>query len=112
MDMAAKTINRFDIYWANLDPTIGHEIQKTRPVLIVSPDELNRHLATVLVAPLTSTIRPYPFRPTVTVNALQGQIALDQIRALDKVRLCGFLAVLDTADQERVLRLLAEMFGK
>lgn len=97
MDMAAKTINRFDIYWANLDPTIGHEIQKTRPVL---------------VAPLTSTIRPYPFRPIVTVNALQGQIALDQIRALDKVRLCGFLAVLDTADQERVLRLLAEMFGK
>ncbi len=110
--MAAKTINRFDIYWANLDPTIGHEIQKTRPVLVVSPDELNRHLATVLVAPLTSTIRPYPFRPIVTVNALQGQIALDQIRALDKVRLCGFLAVLDTADQERVLRLLAEMFGK
>ncbi|WP_298034851.1 type II toxin-antitoxin system PemK/MazF family toxin [uncultured Desulfovibrio sp.] len=110
--MAAKAISRFDIYRANLDPTIGHEIQKTRPVLVVSPDELNRHLATVLAAPLTTTIRPYPFRPTVVANGVQGQVALDQMRALDKARLCGFMAVLGTAAQENVLRLLAEMFSR
>ena len=110
--MAAKAVSRFDIYWANLDPTIGHEIQKTRPVIVVSPDELNRHLATVLAAPLTTTIRPYPFRPAVTVNGVRGQVALDQMRALDKARLCGFMAVLDAAAQENVLRLLAEMFSK
>ncbi len=110
--MAAKAISRFDIYWANLDPTIGHEIKKTRPVVVVSPDELNRHLATVLAAPLTTTIRPYPFRPTAVVNGVRGQVALDQIRALDKERLFRFMAVLDTAGQENVLRLLAEMFSR
>ena len=108
MDMEVK---RFQVYWANLDPTIGHEIKKTRPVVVVSPDELNRHLATVIVAPLTSTIRPYPFRPGVTVNSVQGQIALDQMRAIDKARLANFVRLLDETEQKVVLRLLAEMFA-
>lgn len=108
MDMEVK---RFQVYWANLDPTIGHEIKKTRPVVVVSPDELNRHLATVIVAPLTSTIRPYPFRPGVTVNNVQGQIALDQMRAIDKARLAKFVRILDETEQKEVLRLLAEMFA-
>ena len=108
MDMEVK---RFQVYWANLDPTIGHEIKKTRPVVVVSPDELNRHLATVIVAPLTSTIRPYPFRPGVTVNSVQGQIALDQMRAIDKARLAKFVRILDETEQKEVLRLLAEMFA-
>lgn len=108
--MASKTVSRFDIFWANLDPTVGHEIQKTRPVLIISPDELNRHLATVLVAPITSTIRPYPFRPNVILNNICGQIALDQIRTLDKIRLNKFIDTLDIKFQKEVLQLLAQLF--
>ena len=108
--MASKTVSRFDIFWANLDPTVGHEIQKTRPVLIISPDELNRHLATVLVAPITSTIRPYPFRPTIILNTICGQIALDQIRTLDKTRLTKFIDILESNYQKEVLHLLAQLF--
>ena len=104
-------IKRFQVHRANLDPTIGHEIKKTRPVVVISPDELNRHLATVIAAPLTSTIRPYPFRPCVTVNNIQGQIALDQMRAMDKARLIRFMQMLGSAEQREILRLLAEMFA-
>lgn len=110
--MASKTISRFEIWRANLDPTIGHEIKKTRPVVVVSPDELNRHLATVLVAPLTSTIRPYPFRVNTVVSEVSGQIALDQIRALDKIRL---IKRIDTLSQEKwheVISVLQTMFGE
>ncbi|MCR5814369.1 MAG: type II toxin-antitoxin system PemK/MazF family toxin [Desulfovibrio sp.] len=108
--MAPKTISRFDIYWVNLDPTVGHEIKKTRPALVVSPDELNRHLATVLVAPITSTLRNYPFRPAVKLKEVNGQIVLDQIRALDKIRLFNFIDVLDVNTQKEVLDILYEMF--
>ena len=110
--MAPKTISRFDIWWANLDPTIGHEIKKTRPVVIVSPDELNRHLGTVLVAPLTSTIRPYPFRVNTVVNEIPGQIALDQIRALDKLRLTKKVSCLPQDKATEVISILQIMFGE
>ena len=110
--MAPKTISRFDVWWANLDPTIGHEIKKTRPVVIVSPDELNRHLGTVLVAPLTSTIRPYPFRVNTVVNEIPGQIALDQIRALDKLRLTKKISGLSQEKAKEVLSILQIMFGE
>lgn len=110
--MAPKTISRFEIWWANLDPTIGHEIKKTRPVVVVSPDELNRHLATVLVAPLTSTIRPYPFRINTVVSDVPGQIALDQIRALDKIRLIKRIESLPQDKWHEVISVLQTMFGE
>lgn len=110
--MAPKTISRFEIWWANLDPTIGHEIKKTRPVVVVSPDELNRHLATVLVAPLTSTIRPYPFRVNTVVSDVPGQIALDQIRALDKIRLIKRIESLQQDKWHEVISVLQAMFGE
>ena len=110
--MAPKTISRFDVWWANLDPTLGHEIKKTRPVIIVSPDELNRHLGTMLVAPLTSTIRPYPFRVNTVVNEIPGQIALDQIRALDKLRLTKKISGLSQEKAKEVLSILQIMFGE
>lgn len=108
--MAPKTISRFDIWWANLDLTIGHEIKKTRPVVIISPDELNRHLGTVLVAPLTSTIRPYPFRVNTVVSEVPGQIALDQIRALDKIRLIKQIDTLPQDKWREVISILHTMF--
>ena len=107
----ARIITRFEIYWVNLDPTIGHEIKKVRPAVVVSPDDLNRQLATVLIAPLTSTIRNYPFRPTVNINAVKGQIVLDQIRAIDKVRLYSLMGMLSESVQEEVLILLRELFS-
>lgn len=110
--MAPKIISRFEIWWANLDPTIGHEIKKTRPVVVVSPDELNRHLATVLVAPLTSTIRPYPFRVNTVVSDVPGQIALDQIRALDKIRLIKRIESLQQDKWHEVISVLQTMFGE
>lgn len=110
--MAPKTISRFEIWWANLDPTIGHEIKKTRPVVIVSPDELNRHLGTVLVAPLTSTVRPYPFRVNTVVSEVPGQIALDQIRALHKQRLTKKVCDLPQDKAKEVLSILQIMFGE
>jgi mRNA interferase MazF len=111
MDMAGE-LRRFDMYWAGLDPAIGVEIKKIRPVVIVSPEELNRRLGSVICAPLTSSLRNYPFRPRVTVNSTQGQVALDQIRALDKTRLQKFVGRLNEVEQERVVSLLLEMFAR
>lgn len=110
--MAPKSISRFDIWWASLDPTIGREIRKTRPVAIISPDELNRHLGTVLVAPLTSTIRPYPFRVNVMVSEIPGQIALDQIRALDKIRLVKRIGSLPPEKWRELISVLQTMFDE
>ena len=76
-----------EVYWINLDPTVGHEIKKTRPCVIISPNELNRGLGTVLVAPLTSNQKKYPFRSSCKIDGKKGSVALDQIRCTDKSRL-------------------------
>ena len=81
MEMVVK---RFEIYLVNLDPTIGHEIKKTRPCLIISPDEMNRHIGTLIIAPLTTKGRNYPTRIPITFQRKKGQIVLDQIRTIDK----------------------------
>ncbi len=78
---------RGDVYLVDLNPTKGAEIKRTRPAVIISPDEMNNTLKTVIIAPLTSTIRSYPFRVECTFQKKKGQIALDQIRSLDKKRL-------------------------
>lgn len=104
-------VKRFEVYLVNLDPTIGSEIQKTRPSLIISPDELNRPLATVIVAPMTTHGKSYPFRVPVTFDGKSGHIALDQIRTVDKRRLIKLLGQIDAATQQAVLTTLAALFA-
>ena len=91
----AMVVNRFDVYLINLDPTIGSEIQKTRPCLIISPDEMNRHIRTVIVAPMTTADKDYPTRVTCKIKNKKGQIVLDQIRTIDKTRLIKKVGAID-----------------
>ena len=107
----AVVVSRFDIYLVQLDPTRGHEIQKTRPCLIISPDEMNRHIDTVIIAPMTTRVRAYPTRVQVRFKRKSGQIVLDQIRTVDRGRLVKRLGKLDGATADKVLALLAEMFA-
>lgn len=80
-------VKRFEVYLVNLDPTVGSEIQKTRPCVVVSPDEMNRHIRTVIVAPMTTTHRQYPTRVACCFRGKDGQVVLDQLRTVDKERL-------------------------
>lgn len=80
-------VKQYEIYWVSFDPIQGREIKKTRPCLIISPVESNDHLQTVLIAPITSTIRNFPMRMNIVVKGKKGQIAIDQIRCVDKTRL-------------------------
>jgi mRNA interferase MazF len=107
----AMVISRFDVCLINLDPTIGHEIQKTRPCLIISPDEMNRHIRTVIIAPMTTAGREYPTRINTSFEGKKGQIVLDQIRTVDKKRLVKVLGRIDDTAASRVLETLAEMFA-
>ena len=104
-------IRRFDVYLVALDPTRGTEMNKTRPCAIVSPDELNKHIRTVLIAPLTSTFRKYVSRVNCQFQGRAGQVALDQIRVVDHVRLLKHLGRLDPLTQPAVTQALVEMFG-
>jgi len=104
-------MKRFDVYLINLDPTIGKEIKKTRPCLIISPGEMNEYISTVIVAPMTSRIRNYPSRVTCTFQGTKGQIVLDQIRTVDKIRLIKKLGVIDDQSQYEVIQILQEMFS-
>jgi mRNA interferase MazF len=104
-------VKRGEVWLAALDPTIGREIQKTRPCLVVSPDELNAHLATVLVAPLTTGSRPASFRIPVTFQRKQGLILPEQMRALDRGRLVKQLGKVDTATLRAVLDVIGELFA-
>ncbi len=103
-------VKRFEVWLVNLDPTIGREIRKTRPAVIVSPDELNAHLGTVVVVPLT-TGRTYPFRISTTVQGKPGVAAIDQIRTVDKQRLVQRISTLRSTTAQRLLAALAEMFA-
>ena len=105
-------VKRFDVYLINLDPTIGREIKKTRPCLVISPDEMNQHIATVIVAPMTTQGRAYPTRVPCRFQGKDGQIVLDQIRTVDKTRLVKRLGQINTTTQKAVLALLAEMFAE
>lgn len=102
---------RFDVYLINLNPTIGSEIQKTRPCLVISPDEMNRFIETVIVAPMTTKGTAYPTRVACRFQSKQGQIALDQIRTVDKTRLVRKLGRIDKQTQAEVLSVLSEMFA-
>ncbi len=103
-------VKRFEVYLVNLDPTVGSEIQKTRPYLIISPDEMNRSIATVIIAPMTTKGRDYPSRVHCWFEGKDGQIVLDQIRTIDKSRLVKKLGKISANAQHEVVVVLMEMF--
>ena len=103
-------MKQFDVYVVILDPTIGAEIKKSRPAVIISPTVMNKHLQTVIVAPLTHTIKGYPSRVISRFQNQPGEIALDQIRAVDKLRLVKKLGTVDTGTSSDILKILQTMF--
>ena len=90
-------VKRGEVYWVNLDPTVGTEIKKTRPALVISPDDMNVVLPRVIVAPLTSKGQPLGCRPEITMDGKQAKILLDQLRCVDKIRLAGKKGEVDIA---------------
>ena len=104
-------VSRFDVFLIRLDPTQGREIRKTRPCLIISPDEMNQHIDTVIIAPMTTKGRPYPTRVPVRFKGKSGQIVLDQIRTVDKSRLVKRVGKIDDMTRTQVLIILAELFA-
>lgn len=105
-------VKRFDVFLVALDPTMGHEIKKTRPCTVISPDEMNHHISTVIIAPMTTRGREYPTRADCTFQGVAGQIVLDQIRTVDKTRLVRKLGRLSPSAADQVLNILIEMFQK
>lgn len=103
-------VQRFDVWLVTLDPTVGSEIRKTRPALVVSPDEMNAHIATVIIAPMTTKGRSYPTRVPCTFQGKSGNVVLDQLRTVDKARLVKRLGRLDAATSDAVLATLAKLF--
>jgi mRNA interferase MazF len=103
-------MKRFEVYRVHLDPTVGSEIQKSRPCVVVSPDEMNRHIRTVVVAPMTTEGQRYPTRVECRFAGKQGQVVLDQIRTVDKRRLVVRLGELDHEAGHAALAVLREMF--
>lgn len=111
MDMVKTTFaKRFEIYWVNLDPTIGEEVKKTRPCVIISPDSMNQGLNTVLIAPMTTTMKRWPFRILISHKKTEGQIMLDQIRGISKKRLTRPDGVVKSKTRDQILDALRVMF--
>ncbi len=107
----ALVVSRFDIFLITLDPAQGHKIRKTRPCMVISPDEMNRHIGTIIVAPMTTKGRNYPTRIPLTFQRKKGQIVLDQVRTVDKGRLVKRLGKIDKNMAARTLAVLQEMFA-
>jgi mRNA interferase MazF len=106
-----RGIRRYDVFLVNLDPTLGSEIKKTRPALVISPNEMNEHIRTVIIAPMTTKGRSYPSRVDCLFAKKEGQIVLDQLRSVDKVRLIKKLGTIDFKTQKAVSQILVEMFS-
>ena len=107
----AVVVQRFDVFLINLAPTIGSEIKKTRPCLVISPDEMNRHIRTVIVAPMATAGKDYPTRVPCEFRDKKGQIVLDQIRTIDKSRLLKRLGAIDPQTQVEVISILQRLFA-
>lgn len=103
-------VERFEVFWVSLDPTIGSELKKSRPAVIISPNEMNSALNTVIVAPITSTLKKYPTRVNIELQGKGGQIALDQIRTVDKQRLKKRISKVSEREGQDVLETLQVMF--
>ena len=108
----AMEVKRFEVYLVNLDPTVGHEIKKSRPCLVISPDELNGYITTVIVAPMTTKGRNYPTRVPCTFQGKEGQVVMDQIRTVDKIRLVKRLGKIDSKTQADVFSVVSELFSE
>ncbi|WP_288604630.1 type II toxin-antitoxin system PemK/MazF family toxin [uncultured Treponema sp.] len=102
-------INQYDVYLVNLDPTVGHEIKKTRPCLIISPDEINNNISTIIIAPMTTKSHSYPTRIPVRFEGKNGWIVLDQIRTVDNIRLVKRLGKISKKEVLEVKKILKEM---
>lgn len=103
-------VNQYDIILVNLDPTVGSEIRKTRPCVVISPDEMNKYLRTLVVAPMTTTDRNYPTRVMVSHNKKEGWVALDQIRTIDKIRVVRRLGNLSYKELNTCKQVIKETF--
>ena len=103
-------VNQFEVYWVNLNPTIGAEMQKVRPCVVVSPRELNKHLDTVIIIPITSSIHGYPYRVACRICGRNGEIVTDQIRTVDKSRLKSKISTLSSVEQFALQDVLRQMF--
>ena len=112
MALVNERPGRDDVWLVNLDPTVGSEIRKTRPCVVVSPDEMNQHLRTVILAPMTTVQRSYPTRISLSFQGKRGQIALDQIRSVDRSRMIKKLGSVPQKTGQAVSVLLTEMFGR
>ena len=111
MKKSGSPVTQFDVYVIELDPTVGFEIKKTRPCVVISPDAINRNLSTVIIAPLTHTIKNFPSRVLCHFNNEEGQIVLDQIRSVDRKRLKKKLGTIDRSTAEQVKIVLQTMFS-
>ena len=109
--VAVRSVQRGHVYLVSLDPTEGSEIRKTRPCVVVSPDELNEHMRTCIVAPMTTASHSYPFRVRCRFQGKEGHVVLDQIRTVDRRRFVRNLGTLSAQALERSLRVLAKMFA-
>ena len=109
--MKKGKVSRFDIFLISLDPTKGSEIKKTRPCVVISPNEMNRNIRTVIVAPMTSSKRNYPTRVNLMFQKKSGQMVLDQIRTVDQQRLIKKLGSISSSTQTKVLQILQELFA-
>ncbi len=107
--MVSMEISQYSVYLANLDPTIGHEIKKTRPCLVISPDEMNRNIKTVIIAPMTTKSHGFPTRIPLTFKNKKGWIVLDQIRSIDNTRIIRKLGTISDASISAVKRSVREM---
>jgi mRNA interferase MazF len=103
-------IKQYQIFIVNLDPTIGREIKKTRPCLVISPDEMNKYLKTIIIAPITSKSKDYPTRIKFSLEGNENWIALDQIRTIDIMRIIKFIAELETKEIKKVKAIIKETF--
>ena len=103
-------VQRFEIWWVNLDPTIGSEVKKIRPCLIVSPNEVNQYLNTVTVIPLTSTLKLYPTRLNCIIQGKQSQLVVDQVRSIDKIRLKSKMIDLPVEYRQPIISMILEYF--
>jgi mRNA interferase MazF len=103
-------VKRFEVWQTGLNPTVGSEISKSRPCLVVSPNEANKYLSTVTIIPLTSTIRNYPTRINCRFEGKSGQLAIDQIRSVDKTRLVKKIGVMDEQTCKQLCNIMVETF--
>jgi mRNA interferase MazF len=112
MEVVSRPPRRDEVWLVSLDPVQGAEIQKTRPCLVISPNEMNRYLETVVVAPMTTVVRHYPTRVPLRFQGKAGQVALDQLRALDRTRLLKRIGTVSSSTAQSVSNTLIEMFSR